>query len=56
MKFFSTKEKLSLIFFTCITLILLMSNLSLASYSTVSMTVVDEPICSIELEEKYQLN
>ena len=51
MKFFSTKEKLSLIFFTCITLILLMSNLSLASYSTVSMTVVDEPICSIELEE-----
>ena len=51
MKFFSTKEKLSLIFFTCIILILLMSNLSLASYSTVSMTVVDEPICSIELEE-----
>ena len=45
------KKKISLILFTFITLILLITNLSLASYSTVTMTVVEEPICTIELSE-----
>lgn len=45
------KKKISLILFTFITLILLITNLSLASYSTVTMTVVEEPVCTIELGE-----
>ena len=45
------KKKISLILFTFITLMLLITNLSLASYSTVTMTVVEEPICTIELGE-----
>ena len=45
------KKKISLILFTFITLMLLITNLSLASYSTVTMTVVEEPICTIELSE-----
>ena len=45
------KKKISLILFTFITLMLLITNLSLASYSTVTMTVVEEPVCTIELGE-----
>ena len=45
------KKKISLIIFTFITLILLITNLSLASYSTVTMTVVEEPVCTIGLGE-----
>ena len=48
------KKKISLILFTFITLILLITNLSLASYSTVTMTVVEEPVCTIELGENSQ--
>ena len=48
------KKKISLILFTFITLILLITNLSLASYSTVTMTVVEEPVCTIELGEHSQ--
>ena len=45
------KKKISLILFTFITLTFLIANLSLASYSTVTMSVVEEPICTIELGE-----
>ena len=38
------KKKILLILFL---IIILMSNLSFASYSTVSMTVVEEPVCTI---------
>ena len=48
------KKKISLILFTFITLILLITNLSLASYSTVTMSVVEEPVCTIELGENSQ--
>lgn len=48
------KKKISLILFTFITLILLITNLSLASYSTVTMTVVEEPVCTIKLGENSQ--
>ncbi len=40
------KKKILLILFL---IIILMSNLSFASYSTVSMTVVEEPVCAIEI-------
>ena len=46
------KKKISLIIF--IILVLLISNLSLASYNTVTMTVVEEPVCTIELSENSQ--
>ncbi len=48
------KKKISLILFTFITLTFLIANLSLASYSTVTMSVVEEPICTIELGENSQ--
>ncbi len=40
------KKKVFLILFL---IIILMANLSFASYSTVSMTVVEEPVCTIEI-------
>ena len=39
------------ILFTFLALIILVANISLANYSTVTMEVVEEPICTIELEE-----
>ena len=40
------KKKIFLILFL---IIILMANFSFASYSTVSMTVVEEPVCTIEI-------
>ena len=42
------KKKVFLILFL---IIILMANLSFASYSTVSMTVVEEPVCTIEIRD-----
>ena len=39
------------IFITLFLLLILIANLSLASYNTVTMTVVEEPVCNIELGE-----
>ena len=39
------------IFITLFLLIILLTNVSFADYSTVTMTVVEEPICKIELGE-----
>lgn len=41
----------SKIFIGVFLLIILIANLSFASYSTVTMSVVEEPVCSIELSE-----
>lgn len=39
------------IFITLFLLLILIANISFASYSTVTMTVVEEPVCNIELGE-----
>ena len=39
------------IFITLFLLLILIANLSFASYNTVTMTVVEEPVCNIELGE-----
>ena len=39
------------IFTTLFLLVILLTNISLASYSTVTMTVVEEPVCTIQIGE-----
>ena len=39
------------IFISLFLILLLLTNLSFASYSTVTMSVVEEPICTIQLGE-----
>lgn len=46
------------IFITLFLLLILIANISLASYDTVTMTVVEEPVCNIEFGEnsKFEKN
>ena len=39
------------IFISLFLILILLTNLSFASYSTVTMNVVEEPVCTIELGE-----
>ena len=39
------------IFFILFFILILIANISLASYSTVQMEVVEEPVCTIQLGE-----
>ncbi len=43
---------------TLFLILILITNISLASYDTVTMTVVEEPICTIEIGEnsKFEKN
>ena len=44
------------IFITLFLLLILIAKLSFASYNTVTMTVVEEPVCNIELGENSKLD
>lgn len=46
------------VFILLFLIFILMANLSFASYSTVTMEVVEEPICTIEIGEnsKFEKN
>ena len=39
------------VFITLFLILILIANLSFASYETVTMTVVEEPVCTIEIGE-----
>ena len=39
------------VFITLFLILILITNLSFASYETVTMTVVEEPVCTIEIGE-----
>ena len=39
------------VFITLFLILILITNISLASYETVTMTVVEEPVCTIEIGE-----
>lgn len=46
------------IFLTLFLILILIANISFASYSTVTMSVVDEPVCTINIGEnsKFEKN